>query len=55
VNLNADIASILERIVIGPTEYPLAVWEAFVELLRKAGVSNPEEKVIWSNVPLRAT
>jgi len=54
VGLDADIPSILERIVIGPTQYPLAVWEAFVELLKQAGVANPEQKVFSSNVPLRA-
>jgi hypothetical protein len=49
----ADIDSILERIIIGPTKQPLTMYQAFVELLREANVSNPEGRVVVSDTPLR--
>lgn len=48
-----EIPSILERVIIGPTDYPLVVYRAFVDALAGAGVSNPGEKVVASRIPLR--
>jgi len=48
-----SIPSLINRVIVGPTEYPVALWHAFVELLREAGVENPESKVFTSNIPLR--
>jgi len=50
---SADIESILERIIIGPTKQPLTMYRAFVELLREAKITNPEERVVISEIPLR--
>ena len=47
------IPEILERVIIGPTQYPKIVSEAFIEILRKAGVDEPESKVFVSDLPLR--
>lgn len=47
------IPSLVDRIIIGPTRYPVAVRDAFVELLRDAGVEGAEQKVWVSNIPLR--
>lgn len=50
---NATLDEILERLIIGPTPNPGLVKEAFVGLLREAGVGNPEQRVVTSNIPLR--
>jgi hypothetical protein len=48
-----EIPAFLERLIIGPTRDPLAVWEAFRDVLVECGVTNPDQKVIVSDVPLR--
>lgn len=49
----ADIPSLLERVIIGPTEYPYVSYCAFVDVLEAANVENASEKVILSDIPLR--
>jgi hypothetical protein len=50
----ARIPALINRIIIGPTKYPpQAIWEAFRDLLAEAGVENPDDKVIASEIPLR--
>lgn len=49
----ADIPNLVERIIIGPTNYVMPVWKAFVEELRNCGVDNPEDRVVYSGIPLR--
>lgn len=53
--IGLEIPKFLDRIIIGPTRYPYASYEAFVELLRDAGVERPEAKVFVSDIPLRYT
>jgi len=50
-----EIPELIERIIIGPTQYPLALGEAFVELLQQAGMNleNASKKVFISEIPLR--
>ncbi len=48
-----EIPSLINRIIIGPTQYPLAMWKAFVTLLSEAGVENAASKVFTSDIPLR--
>ncbi len=50
---NADINSLLFRIVIGPTPNADLVWEGFVTLLKENGVDNAADKVVACNIPLR--
>lgn len=52
-NFSTDISDFVERVIIGPTQFPSAVREAFVDLLNIAGVSNSEERVFVSDIPLR--
>jgi hypothetical protein len=47
------IPALFDRIIIGPTRDPLAMREAFAELLAKAGVEQPYNKIFLSNIPLR--
>ncbi|WP_334129058.1 DUF2971 domain-containing protein [Sneathiella sp.] len=49
----ADIPSLLDRIIIGPTQYPYVAYRAFVEVLRERGVEVDEDKVVVSDIPLR--
>jgi hypothetical protein len=49
----AAIPKLLDRIIIGPTQYPLAQYEAFFELLTEAGVQDPGAKLHISDIPLR--
>ncbi len=49
----AEISKLIDRIIIGPTQYPMVMWEAFVGLLKGADVENAEGKVFVSNIPLR--
>ena len=48
-----EIPELLDRIIIGPTEYPQAIYEAFVTLLFEAGVEDSLSRVHVSGIPLR--
>jgi hypothetical protein len=48
-----NIPALVNRIIIGPTKYPLAMGEAFIDLLKEAGVQNLSGKVWRSEIPLR--
>lgn len=50
---NADINSLLHKIIIGPTPNPNLVWEGFGTLLAENGVENAWDKVVCCNIPLR--
>ena len=50
---NLEIGEILDRVIIGPTQYPGALLEAFWAELEAAGVPNAHTKVIVSQIPLR--
>ncbi|ODP37352.1 DUF2971 domain-containing protein [Sphingomonas turrisvirgatae] len=50
---NADINTLLFKILIGETPNPDLVWEGFVTLLAENGIQNPVDKVIACNIPLR--
>lgn len=47
------LADILESLIIGPSESPRAVREAFVELLDAAGVPGADAMVRVSDIPIR--
>jgi Protein of unknown function (DUF2971) len=49
----AEIPELLARIIIGPTQYPVALRDAFINLLKDANVPDPEKKVFMSDIPLR--
>lgn len=50
---NADIAGLVDRIIIGPTAYPYVSATAFVKLLEEAGVRDAGDRVVVSEIPLR--
>lgn len=47
------IPELLDRIIIGPTEHPIAICNAFVAILKEIGIPTPEGKVFASEIPLR--
>ncbi|MFM7343747.1 MAG: hypothetical protein ACKO1J_00080 [Tagaea sp.] len=49
-----DLPNIFEKVIIGPTEYPTAVFEAFAAELANIGVPDPSGRIKVSNIPLRA-
>lgn len=51
---HADLPSLLNRIIIGPTDYPYVSIKAFQHILLEKGVENVEEKVVASDIPLRS-
>jgi hypothetical protein len=51
--VNADIANLLDRLIIGPTSQPLTLYQTFVAILSDVGVPNAAEKVFVSDIPLR--
>lgn len=48
-----EIPSLIDRIIIGPSQYPQALQEAFCDLLYEAGVKDPQNTVVVSDIPLR--
>lgn len=47
------ISELIDRILIGPCQFPTVIRSAFVELLQKAGVPDADKKVVVSDIPLR--
>lgn len=47
------IPELIDRIIIGPCQFPAIIRAAFLELLQQAGVSDTNERVITSDIPLR--
>jgi len=51
--VGVEVPALIERVIIGPTQYPLAARKAFVTLLTDAGVADAEKRVFVSDIPLR--
>lgn len=47
------LPELLDRIIIGPCEFPLITALAFQNLLSEAGIPNPYERVVMADIPLR--
>ncbi len=52
-DLRASIPDLLDRIIIGPTQYPFVLGQAFEQLLTEAGVQDAANKIRISDIPLR--
>lgn len=48
-----ELRDILQSIIVGPTQFPFPVAEAFIDLLVQKGVANPNAKVYAASIPLR--
>lgn len=49
-----SFSAVIDRIIIGPTQYPSVMSEAMWRLLDHAGVKGLESKLVVSQIPLRA-
>jgi hypothetical protein len=49
-----DFATVFDRLIIGPSPYPWAMFEAFVAALLKNGVSDAAARVFVSEIPIRS-
>ena len=48
-----DISNLFDRLIIGPSAYPVAMHQAFISALTDADVTDAEKKVVISNIPIR--
>jgi hypothetical protein len=44
---------IFDRIIIGPSQFPWAMYEAFVAALDAAGIKDAANRVLTSQIPVR--
>lgn len=51
--LGLNPKELVDRLIIGPTEHPVALYHAFVDLLSEAGVEEAASKVFVSDIPFR--
>ena len=49
-----DFAGIFDRLIIGPTPYQWAMYDAFVDALSKVGITDAGKLVRISNIPIRS-
>ncbi len=47
------LSSIIDLVVIGPTQFPQVIREAFIDALTRRGVEDPSSKIVVSGIPLR--
>lgn len=53
--VGVELPQLLDRVIIGPTQFPVAVAEAFEQALTKVNVSDAARKIFVSDIPLRQT
>jgi hypothetical protein len=46
-------SELIDRVIIGPTQYPFAMYEAFVAVLTDVGVADAANRVFTSRIPVR--
>jgi hypothetical protein len=49
-----DFAKLFDRLMIGPSPYPMAMSDAFIEALSNAGVAEASKKIFISGIPIRS-
>lgn len=49
-----DLTRIFDRLIIGPSQFPSSMYEAFVKSLKAIGVENAETRVFISGIPIRS-
>lgn len=50
---NMEIHELIDRVIIGPCEFPQVTYRAFHQLLKEAGVREPHDRISVSGIPLR--
>jgi hypothetical protein len=51
--VGVEIPELIERIIIGPSNYPIPIGEAFTAALQDAGMKDAAARVFASSIPLR--
>ncbi len=51
--IGLNLPKLIDRVIIGPSKFPVGIRDAFLALLTEAGVENPASKIIVSDLPLR--
>ena len=51
--LGVEPKSLFNRLIIGPTAHPLPVYHTLHNLLSGAGIDDPSQRIVVSNIPLR--
>ncbi len=46
-------SNLLDRVIVGPSPYPWAMYEAFVAALKTAGIDDAADRVFVSGIPIR--
>jgi hypothetical protein len=54
-NLVLALPELLDRIIIGPCNFPHVIFQALHDLLKEAGIQNPNERIVVSDIPLRVS
>lgn len=49
-----ELPEFLDSVIVGPSQYPWEIKEAFSILLSNKGVTNTHDKIIVSDIPLRS-
>jgi hypothetical protein len=49
-----DLFSMLDRVILGPSPYPYVMCHAFIDALRAAGMTDADQRVWASDIPIRA-
>ena len=49
-----DFSKLFDRLIIGPSPFPMAMFDAFSEALSNTGVSDASEKIFISGIPIRS-
>jgi hypothetical protein len=49
-----DMSRLFDRLIIGPSPYPLVMYHAFTAALTEAGVPEADKRVFVSGIPIRA-
>jgi hypothetical protein len=51
--IDTRLSALLNKIIIGPSNFPYPLYSAFVTELKKAGVAGADTMVVASDIPLR--
>jgi len=49
-----DFARLFDHLIVGPTPYPWPISCAFAQALKNSGVGDPENCIVFSEIPIRA-
>lgn len=48
-----SIPDLIDQVIIGPSVYPIPIFDAFSQILKDAGISDPHSRLTISDIPLR--